>query len=247
MEMVRFQELGAFAASARMAGVLLVVLVLTALGLAPPAAGQAPQAAMLSPEHPGVTAGDWTVLLSEDFETEFPGSTWKLQGDPTWGRETYRAHGGSWSGYCVGGGSRGIDPPGPYLDDMEAWMTYGPFDLSNATGAELEFHYWTQLGPDTDELFWGVSKTNFLYWGDYVEGSSGGWRQVIYDIGKEHASYLGEPEVWIGFKFESDEAGTGEGVYLDDITLRIQRSTGLPFKAYLPLAMRARRVTSATR
>ena len=60
-------------------------------------------------------------------------------------------------------------------------MTYGPFDLSNATAAELQFFYWTQLGAG-DELFWGASKSSFLYWGDKEEGNSSGWRKVTVDL-----------------------------------------------------------------
>jgi hypothetical protein len=117
---------------------------------------------------------------------------------------------------------------------MKGWMEFGPFDLSDATSAELEFAYWTQLGAG-DKLFWGASKSGFLYWGDREEGNSGGWRLVVLDLDKLSTGYLGEPEVWIGFNFQSDSAGTAEGAYLDDITLRIQRPSDLTVGAYVPL------------
>jgi hypothetical protein len=211
----------------------LSICLLLAICLGPVLAFE-PPAVRAAPDLPQKATQYWTVLLTEDFESDFPGITWKLSGNPTWGRKDYRPHGGSWSGYCAGGGSQGLDPPGPYSDNMKAWMTYGPFDLSDATAAELRFSYWTQLGAG-DELFWGASKSGFLYWGDKEKGASAGWRQVIVGLDRLGPGYLGEPEVWIGFKFQSDATGNGEGAYLDDITLRVQRPPDLSVRAYLPL------------
>jgi hypothetical protein len=118
-------------------------------------------------------------------------------------------------------------------------MAFGPFDLSNATAAVLEFHYWTSMASDTDNLFWGASSSGLLFLGRRTKGDSEGWRQETYDIGQKHPTYLGKPKVWIGFKFESDASGQGEGAYLDDVRLRIQRSSGPAFRAYLPLTTKA--------
>jgi len=244
--MERFRGLGACGPSTGAAGLLLAVLVLAASGFVSPGANQASAVTVPLAEAPGSTGDDWIVILAEDFEGDFPATTWKLTGNPTWSREAYRPHNGGWSGYCAGGGTHAVEPPGPYPDDMQAWMTYGPFDLSNAVAAELEFHYWTQLGPEEDRLFWGASKTGSLYRGDARAGDSSGWRQAILDLDRGTSSYLCEPEVWIGFQFRSDAASSGEGVYLDDIVLRVKLGQDLPFKTCVPLIVREQAVTLMT-
>jgi hypothetical protein len=69
---------------------------------------------------------------------------------------------------------------------------------------------------------------------------------VTVDLDSLGPGYLGEPEVWIGFKFQSDDTGSGEGAYLDDVTLRVQRLPDLPVRAYLPLATRNHAARGAT-
>lgn len=183
---------------------------------------------------------DWTVLFAEGFEGEFPGSDWTLDGEPTWGRTSYKSHSGVWSAYGAGGGSGAVAPPGPYPNDVDTWMIYGPFDLSQATAAQFEFYYWTELAPTEDRLFWGVARNRILmlFWGDDEEETSDGWQHAVYDIGQQHPSYLGEPEVWLGFKFESDEADAAEGVYVDDILLRAQLQPEMPERICLPLLVK---------
>jgi hypothetical protein len=125
---------------------------------------------------------------------------------------------------------------------MDAWMIYGPFDLSHATDAEFEFYYWTELAPMEDKLFWGVARSRIVmwFWGDEEEETSGGWQHTLYDIGERRPSCLGQPEVWIGFNFESDEAGAAEGVYVDDIVLRVQFQPEMPHKVCLPILVKQR-------
>ena len=36
-------------------------------------------------------------------------------------------------------------------------MIYGPFDLSGASQANLDFWYWNQSEPGYDYFFWGVA------------------------------------------------------------------------------------------
>jgi hypothetical protein len=241
--MKRFRGPGACGSSADTAGLLLAVLVLAIAGFGSSDASRASAATMPLAEAPRSTGDEWIILLAEDFEGDFPATTWRLTGNPTWGREAYRPHNGGWSGYCAGGGAQAVEPPGPYPDDMRAWMTYGPFDLSNAVAAELEFRYWTQLGPEEDRLFWGASRTNFGYFGNAAQGNSSGWRQIILDLDQVSTGYLGEPEVWIGFEFRSDAASSGEGAYLDDVVLRVKLGQELPYKDYVPLAVRDQGVT----
>jgi len=172
-----------------------------------------------------LAAQGWTRIMTEDFEEAFPGPKWDLYGDPTWGRESYRRRTGIWSSYCAGGGTNGVNPPGPYHNDMNAWMVYGPFDLSGATDAELLFYHWTKT-EEGDE-FWVVASTDFEDWwgtswsGDWA-GECGGWCEVNFGLTNvgDLGNLAGQPEVWIAFAFQSDSSVTDEGTYVDDIALR---------------------------
>ena len=161
-------------------------------------------------------------------------------GDPTWSAERGKSRHGTWSAYSAGGGDQSVEPPGPYPDRMQAWMIFGPFDLSQATAAELEFYYWTQLGPRQDRLFWGVSSGD-IYCGESYGGDSGGWRHAKLDLSKAYGGFLGQPQVWIGFEFRSDESAAGEGAYIDHVTLRVRNEApALPVQVYVPLTVGVR-------
>ena len=72
------------------------------------------------PVEASLPAQGWANIMTEDFEGVFPDTNWTLYGDPTWNRESYRSHNGSWSGYCAGGGASGVNPPGPYPNNSRS-------------------------------------------------------------------------------------------------------------------------------
>jgi hypothetical protein len=78
-----------------------------------------------------------TELLGSDMET-WPGP-WTMSGSPTWGQTTQRFSEGSNSAYCAGSS---IAAPGPYADDMWAWMIAGPYDLTDYEAASVFFDTW---------------------------------------------------------------------------------------------------------
>jgi hypothetical protein len=127
-----------------------------------------------------------------------------------------------------------VNPPGPYPDGMNAWMVYGPFDLSQAVNAEVTFshhtvteldydHFWIVASPDGDDWY----GTRFS--GDWV--SECAWCDYtlsLTDLG-DMGNLCGQPEVWIAFVFQSDEDNQYEGSYIDDVTLRATgESVGTP-------------------
>jgi len=191
-------------------------------------------------------AEGWPTLFSEDFEGEFPATSWVLSGDPTWGKTTYRALSGSSSAYCAGGGSQAVTPPGPYPNDVEAAMSVGYFDLTNATDAEVIFSHWTNSEYDYDML-WFLASTNGQDWdgfgwtGDWsAQDSCGGWcRETVSltDVGAL-GNLVGQPEVWIAFLFTSDSSEQFEGSYLDDISVRAYIAGPQTRRTYLPLIAR---------
>jgi hypothetical protein len=204
------------------------------------AGGGVSQAQAPVPADPDSADNDWTALLAEDFEDSFPDSACRLVGDPTWGRDHNKPQEGRWSAYSACGGENGVAPPGPYPGGMQAWMICGPFDLSDATAAELSFYYWTHLGPEQDRLFWGISNDGSRYLGESAARDSDGWRYGMVDLANAYGGFLGQQEVWIGFEFRSDQAASGEGAYVDNIRLQVNRGprpTSRTFKVHVPLVV----------
>gem|GEM_PF-2750501 len=166
--------------------------------------------------------GAWTTLMTEGFEGAFPGTTWTLYGDPTWDDTRYKHHTGSWSGYCVKGGSSGVPPPGPYPNNADAWMVYGPFDLSNARDAELLLWRWQKTESNHDYLGVYASVNGWNFYGVAWSGDSGGWVSENFDLTNVYwlGNLCGYRNIWIAFVFQSDSNITYQGAYLDDIVLR---------------------------
>ncbi len=185
----------------------------------------------------------WTNIMTEDFEGSFPGP-WTLwnngvaNGEYDWGKRNCRPHSGYSSGWAVGGGADGgslsCGDNYPYSLNSSSkakfWMIYGPFDLSDASDAELLFWYWTFCESNYwDYLFWGASIDGSSFYGNRVSGDSGGWSEVNFDLTNVYSlgNLTGQPEVWIAFAFISDQSITyPEGAYVDDIVLR--KVTGEP-------------------
>ena len=199
-------------------------------------------------EHPesAITLPSWDTIMTEDFEGEFPGTEWTVYWNAdssadgwgyTWDNDPYTYHNGNGSGWCAGGQYKSnpdMSAPGPYPNDERGWLVYGPFDLSDATDAELLFHHWTHTEMDDDYLFVGASINGTNFYGDLLSGnwasSCGGWCSVNFDLTNVYmlGNLCGESQVWITFKFHSDSIITNEGSYLDDITLHMQTGGAMP-------------------
>jgi hypothetical protein len=184
------------------------------------------------PIAPPVGVQGWTTLMTEGFEGSFPGTKWTLQGNPTWGRKGYRPHSGSWSGYCAGGGSGAVNPPGPYPNSMNAWMIYGPFDLSTAYDAELLFYYWLKSEEGYDYFKYYASTDGSHFYGWITSGDTNGWAsgKLELDCVPVLGDVTGDSSVWIAFKFDSDSSTAYEGAYVDDVVLRafVEAATPTP-------------------
>ncbi len=132
----------------------------------------------------GVLATDWITIKYEGFEGVFPGS-WTLYGDPTWCDTNYRSSVGSWSGWNACGGSNGVQAGAHYPPNMNAWMVYGPFDLSDAQDAEVTFQHWTKTEANYDFFSYAVSIDGANFYatslsGDWTGGSNP-WKPVTFD------------------------------------------------------------------
>lgn len=134
----------------------------------------------------------WAIIMFEHFERVFPPSTgWTLfDANPNDGREylwdddDYRHQSnGSWAGWPANGGADGLDPAvSPYPPNAQSWMIYGPFDLSNATGAtaaEVTFWLWRQIEITYDYLYFGASSDGRNFSGRWWDGTAD-WESVRF-------------------------------------------------------------------
>jgi hypothetical protein len=161
------------------------------------------------------SSNGWTTIKYEGFEGAFP-NDWVLFGNPTWDVDDYRPYTGNFSGWCAKGKSMGVDPASnDYLNDMNAWMVYGPFNLSDAEDARVTFYHWTktEFGYDSFYYLASIDGENFSGW--RVSGNWSLWEQTTFDL----SDYCGEPQVWLAFIFQSDSNNTDNGTFLDEILL----------------------------
>jgi hypothetical protein len=165
----------------------------------------------------------WITLMSEGFEGVFPSGFWHTLGDPRWGVDDYKPHSGSKSAWCARGGPSGVDPmTNDYPNNMDAWMIYGPFDLSDASDAELIFQLWLKSNSENDYFMWLASTDGMNFFGELLSGNTNGWVEKKFDLKSVPTlgNLCGEPEVWIAFIFRSDLSINDEGAFIDSITLR---------------------------
>ncbi len=214
--------------AAVLAVLLLCASAVTAAGTsAVPSSGVAPRAAeaplTLAPwlaAAPAVAAArgapSTQTLFSDDFESGL--AKWRLLGSPGWSGTTYRAAAGTSSAYCAG---TAISPPGPYANNMSAWMIAGPFDLSKATAATLsaKLYFVTEASKDLVNLY--VSVDNADFYGTGWSGNGAAWNDKSLDLTNVYTlgNVCGKSQVWIAVMFKSDPAVVYEGAYADNVVL----------------------------
>jgi hypothetical protein len=170
---------------------------------------------------PDKPEANWQLLKYETFEGAFPNSDWSVFGGTTGGLDMYwddddaRPHAGSWAAWPANGGTNGIDPAVYcYPNNLDTWMIYGPFDLSDADDAATVFDLWRSIETGYDYVYFGVSNdgTNFYgyFWDDQVSWET----KSIY-----YGSYVGDSSVWVGWYFHSDNSVTYPGPWIDEIAV----------------------------
>lgn len=159
----------------------------------------------------------WATVFAEDFEGSFP-TGWAVTGSPTWGRQTYRSHGGQAAAWCVGSS---LTPPDSYPNYVDAQAVYGPFSLERADSAYFTFYRWLERAYG-DYLYWGAS-TDSVNFSDYSLGySDTSWSPESLDLGY----YCGQDQVWIRFRFTSNGSSVAEGAWIDDVLIREHLTAG---------------------
>ncbi|MCC9078937.1 S8 family serine peptidase [Litorilinea aerophila] len=175
---------------------------------------------------PAVTAateGGWVTILREDFEGDFPGSSWKVA-DPGWARRNCLPYHGSFSGWAVGQeGSSSLPCHAAYPNNAFSEVVYGPFSLTDAADAKVELAYWTNTEGANDVLFWGASVDQVNFYGRRNWGTTNGWQTATFDLTDVFTlgDLRGQPRVWFALQFWSDGAGNlPAGAYVDDVVIR---------------------------
>ena len=177
------------------------------------------------------------ILLTEDFESRFPGSKWQLSGKPTWDKgiweNSVRATNSCW---CVGSARKnwGIDK---YEPDMDAKMISGPYDLSESNLACLSFKYKARTEENHDWFYWLASTDGKNFSGYAVSGGTSlVWEYEVFDLTQvpELGNLTNNDSVWIAFGFTSDSNSVSsydEGAYVDDIVF--WRGNGTALSGYV--------------
>ncbi|MDI6752014.1 MAG: fibronectin type III domain-containing protein [bacterium] len=178
----------------------------------------------------GILSG-WTQIMTEGFEGSFPSGPWHVfdddgstNGEYYWDDTLYKSHTGVWSGWCAKGGMNGLNPESNnYPNNCNSWMEYGPFNLSDATDANLSFYFWNKSESTYDYLFWGASINGTNYYGSKISGDCGDtWNSRTLDLKNVPilGNLCGQSQVYITFLFKSDSSTTYKGAFVDDILLQ---------------------------
>ena len=158
------------------------------------------------------TSTSWTTMMNEGFEDALY-VPWIYD---YWDVTNYASYSGLYSVWCAGA----IYNPwfDYYPNNLDSWLIYGPFDLSDAVDAELRFNWWNDSEPNYDFFWWGASSNDLTYDGLRTSGDSYGWQNEVFDL----SPYVGDTSVWIAFNFKSNGSNLDyyEGAFVDNIVVR---------------------------
>lgn len=208
------------------------------------------------------------LTMSEDFEGIWPNTGWEVGdgsdndgGEYTWHKRECYPHTGSYAAWAVGGGLPGgslLLCTDQYPANAHSWMTYGPFDLTAATAATLDFYIWGKTEGGTncpyDYLFVGGSSDGDSFDGGRVCGdwTGGDLANGYYTLTLDLESWLGQSTVWVGFIFHSDVDTQDIGFTIDDVALNVTGVlpevdfVGVPHTGNAPLSVQFTSMVTGT-
>ena len=177
----------------------------------------------------------WQTIMTETFEGQFPNTLWTAYAGATytnayWDDKLTRPYAGLYSAWCAGAGTQQGVAGGNYPDNMKSWMIYGPFSLSDATDADLEFYYWNESETDYDYFGWYASVDGTNFSGYRNSGTSPAWTPTTFDLKNVPTlgNLMGKSQVWIAFVFTSDASTNYRGAFVDNIVLQKNVATTTP-------------------
>jgi hypothetical protein len=204
------------------------------------------------------------LLTGENFDVaSFPNPAWEsfdydgaTNGDYRWDDVLCFARSGGWSMWPADEGANGLDPCSPalnpYPNNARSWLVHGPFNLTGASEAWVDFYFRNQSQTDNDLFWWAASNDGSWFYGDNTSGTytsgydginpvsddSTGYNLIRFDLSA--VPYLGDlrgqPNVWLAFVFNSDASTTGQGPFVDDVSVVVERNQA--DRVYLPFVQR---------
>lgn len=167
---------------------------------------------------------NWYLTYAQGFEGDFPPPGFVAVDlstdsfDRKWAADDYRRLEGLQAVWPARGGDHGRDPVAGndnYFNNMDTRLIFGPFDLSQALAAELQFamiqevYYPDQLRFEASTN--GVNFAQLQYWGVTYEG----WITETISLD----NYIGDNSVWVAWRFVSNDNTTRDGPWVDKIEL----------------------------
>lgn len=185
-----------------------------------------------------------TVLLTDqNFDVEeFPNPLWESfdnngtdNGDYSWDDVMCKARSDGWSMWPANGGADALDPCAgqPYPNNAESWLLHGPFNLTGASRAWVDFYFRNRSELVYDKLAWVVSVDGSRFYGQAISGTQeggpygNGYNLMRFDLSDVYmlGDVRGQPQVWLAFVFESDSSITSVGPFLDDVRVVVERQS----------------------
>lgn len=198
--------------------------------------GDLPHPVRLGPASGDINGAVVYFIGIENFEElVFPQPGWTLidntgTGQHFWGDvpcfPLEGAFEGFWSGWPASRGTDGRDPCNGdlYPPNLDTWLRFGPFSLADAQYADVQFFYRIVSEPGFDLLSWYTSTNGTTFSlvnqvsGVHIGPLNNGYNEVIFDL----VSRLGQPNVWIAFRFQSDGSNEFDGPFLDGINILVE-------------------------
>lgn len=186
------------------------------------------------------TEPEWILVTSEDFESTFPSGLWTIDTftigswpttDARWARSDCKPNTGTYSAACAAEGIASVPCGEYYPNQMYTYMAYGPFDLSDACDAYMNFYWWLISEAGFDYFIVAASINGVDFYGIQWSGYNDSWSQYTFDLTSVNVlgNLSGESQVWIAFIFYSDNVITErDGAYVDDIEIWKDISAGPP-------------------
>lgn len=172
---------------------------------------------------------DWFSLLYDDFESGFSLATWTLDnvaGTPYWGDWTcWSGTSATHSAGCAVSGTGAIGCGGLYPNDMDSWMTAGPFSLAEPTitAGVLQCDLNLNVEPDVDYFYLAVSANGVDWYGYQYTGTFS--QSVSLDLAAvpTYGDMLGQSAIYVSLGFYSDfSIGYANGAMVDDVLLVVE-------------------------
>lgn len=207
-----------------------------------------------------------TYITDENFDVdEFPNALWDsfdndgpANGEYRWDDVSDFFQGpscpprsGDWSMWPADEGANGLDPcsnlaPDNYPNNADSWLVHGPFDLTGASEAWVDFYFRNVSETTNDTLGWFASTDGVDFYGFETSGTftggpnNNGYNLMRFDlsnVGGPVNDLRGEPVVWLAFIFTSNGSITAQGPFIDDVSIVVERPSAAgsaTYQVYLP-------------